>query len=42
MSVVQLQQALKLPHLDNDTNAIIKAKIESLKKLRRIKNNIKI
>jgi len=41
IAVVQLQQALKLPNLDSDTKAIIKAKIESLKKLK-IKNNIKI
>ncbi|KPJ67547.1 MAG: hypothetical protein AMJ43_04680 [Coxiella sp. DG_40] len=34
MAIVQLQQALKLSSLDNDTNTIIKAKLESLKKLK--------
>jgi predicted Zn-dependent protease len=42
MAIVQLQQALRLPHPDSDTKAIIKAKIESLKNLKQTKNNIKI
>lgn len=42
MAIVQLQQALRLPHSDSDTKTIIEAKIESLKKLKQTKNNIKI